>query len=873
MMFNWEHWNTTLILISSLLAAGTTGFALIKTRQHLRETERQQQVLAAVSRVNNNFLLYKDPKRRFGELLETLKELTGSPIGFIGEHMETEGKPFMRCYAITNLAWDQASSELYDTHIERGIDFNRLDNLFGHTLTTGEVIITNRRDQARRNRRVPEGHPDIHSFIGIPLKFQGEVLGMFGLANGQEEYSEAFVEWLTPLTNTITGMMYAFRIERAQREASHRMLDAQNEAERANQIKSDFLATMSHEIRTPLNAVVGMLDTLSNTPLSFQQQDYIHTAENAADTLLSLVNDILDFSKIEAGQLSLQAQPVNLCQQIHRVLSLAAVTPAARGTDLYMTLAPETPIEIVGDPVRLRQILHNLVSNAVKFTHQGEISVTVEPVPAQGDRPDGIQIVVEDTGIGIKPEDLPIIFKAFRQVDHSTTREYQGTGLGLAITHQLVTAMAGSIEVQSHPGQGSRFNVYLPLRSHGNETLASALALLPLTSCRALCVTDSDHLYRYLYTLLAPHVATLDCHFKPLIEDEAAGQYDLLLIDDQRFPIDNDSLRYWVQQQSGQGEVVVLSSRDLEELFIPVSAQVRVPLSPFELLQALTGLYRPELLPASTESLSLPDPSGASLSELTQGLNILIAEDHPVNQKMMEVLMQRAGADFQICDDGLEILRALKKAEQAFDLVLMDLHMPNMDGFDTTRAIRELPPPLNRIPIIAVTADALAGDREKCLAAGMDDYLAKPVRLADLQQAVGRTLAANFLSVAKPSAAAEPKPALEFDADTLIAELGAAENAVLLIHEFASTLHSELGRVQQALDDSDLDRARSAAHRVKGSARTLSCEQLAEQLQTIEHHCRAEQLAQARAAYTQLEDALPALELRLLNFCAQHLHS
>lgn len=871
MMLDWEHWNTTYLLLTSLLAAGATSFALLKTRQHLRETQRQQQVLAAVSKVNNNFLLHKNPKRRFGELLDTLKELTGSPMGFIGERMETDGKPFMRCYAITNLAWDKDSRALYDDNIEQGIDFFSLDNLFGNTLTSGEVVISNQQNTTPRAMRVPQGHPEIRSFIGIPLKFQGEVLGMFGLANASSGYADSLADWLEPLTDTITGLMYAFRIERAQREASHRMLRALNDAEDANQVKSDFLATMSHEIRTPLNAVVGMLDSLASTQaLSPEQQDYIRTAENAADTLLSLINDVLDFSKIEAGKLNLDAVPVNICQQVEAVMSLAAVTPKAQEIDLFFSPAPQTPLEVIGDPVRLRQILHNLINNAVKFTHQGHVSVSLQPGGSEEQPGSSINISVEDTGIGIAPEHQALIFNAFRQADHSTTREYQGTGLGLAITRHLVEAMGGTISVTSRVGEGSRFTVNLPLQQHGTSTLETRLTQLPLSQCRVLCVSNSHHLYEFLYTLLSPHVACIDCHYKPLSDDTEAGDYDLLLVDDRRYPLDNDSLRHWIQQQSGQGELIVFSNRNLAELFIPVSAQLPLPLATQDLLQALTALYRPELLPPATQGLSKPETPHDSLMSITQGLNILIAEDHPVNQKMMKVLMERAGAEYTLCEDGLDVLDALRTDED-YDLILMDLHMPNLDGFNTTQAIRAMPPPLSRIPIIAVTADALSGDREKCLAAGMDDYLAKPVRLTDLQQVISRTLAASFMpadALIEPQVQPEP---VDFDAEGLMTELGGAENAVLLIHEFADSLHTELSRIEQALTEGNSDSASAAAHRVKGSARTLRCGLLAKQLETVEHFSRAGQTDQARTAYASLQQDLPALELKLLHFCAQHL--
>lgn len=871
MIFDWEHWDTTLFLMGSLLAAGATGISLLKTRHHLQKTQRQQQILAAVSEVHNNFLLYKDPKRRFGELLETLKELTGSPMGLIGERMEADGKPFMRCYAITNLAWDKDSHNLYDNNIEQGLDFFSLDNLFGKTLKSGEVVISNQHDAKHGGKGVPQGHPVIHSFIGIPLKFQGEVLGMFGLANAQAGYSDSLAAWLEPLTDTITGLMYAFRIERAQREASRRMLLAFNEAEDANQVKSDFLATMSHEIRTPLNAVVGMLDSLGSTRgLSPAQKDYIRTAENSADTLLRLINDVLDFSKIEAGKLSLDNKPVNLCQQIDTVMTLAAATSEAKGIDLYFTPSPNTSFEVIGDPVRLRQILHNLINNAVKFTHQGHVNVSLEPTQLDNNsQGTGIRLSVEDTGIGIATEHQSLIFNAFSQADHSTTREYQGTGLGLAITRQLVQAMGGDISVTSRSGEGSRFTVNLPLQRHGSSTLSSAFTQLPLSGCRVLCVSNSHHLYQFLCTILSPHVACIDCHYKPLIDDADAGGYDLLLVDDRRCPINNESLRQWIQQQSGQGDLIVFGNRDLVELFIPVSAQIPLPLSTLDLLQALTTLYRPELLPPAEQGLTLPEVSGNDQSSITQGLNILIAEDHPVNRKMMEVLMERAGANYTLCADGLEVLEALQ-SEQDFDLILMDLHMPNLDGFATTQTIRALPSPLARIPIIAVTADALSGDREKCLDADMDDYLAKPVRLSDLQQVISRTLAATFLPAEEiPVRLAQPE-AVDFDAESLIAELGGAENAVLLINEFAESLHTELTRIEQALAESNSESASAAAHRVKGSARTLRCGLLAKQLETVELFSRAGQIDQARTAYATLQQDLPSLELKLLHFCAQN---
>jgi len=833
--------------------------------EHQTLEARNQLVLTAVSRVNNNFLLYKDPKRRFGELLETLKDLTGSPMGFIGERMEQDGTAFMRCYAITNLAWDQASHNLYVDNIEQGIDFHRLDNLFGHTLLTGEVVISNHHDPAHRSNNCPAGHPDLDSFLGIPLKFRGEVLGMYGLANRSEAYDQGLVEWLEPLTDAITGIMYAYRIERAQRESERRMLQARDEAEHANRLKSDFLATMSHEIRTPLNAVVGMLDSLEATELDSRQSSYVESATVASETLLRLINDVLDFSKIEAGMLTLVHEPLNLCEVTHSALTASSVNAAAKGIDLYLNYAPDTPLNIIGDPIRLRQVLNNLISNAIKFTEAGHVTVTLTQRHTDEPAPGTLLISVEDTGIGIDSRDLSIIFEAVRQVDHSITRHYQGTGLGLAITRNLVKAMGGRIDVKSAPGTGSRFIVELPLHAANSDTLRTRLDQLDtLAEEQVLCVTNSHQLFEYLYTLLSPHVAQIDCHFRPLEEETDMSRYSTLFLDDRRFNLAPEHLRHWIQQRGGNGEVIGLSQRDLAEAFIPITAQLQPPLSPVQLVDTLRHMTQPDTQASGTEPLTTA-PSQTQ-EPVTAGLSILIAEDHPINQKMMEILMQRAGAHFRLCNDGLEVMQALQSGEN-YDLILMDLHMPNMDGYEATRSIRDLPGPVHDIPIIAVTADALAGDREKCLAAGMNDYLAKPVRLAELQHVIARTLAGHDHSVTDTPAALIPTT---FDSDNLVEQVGDAETAALLVRDFATTLLPEIHILQRALDADDLEAARAVAHRIKGSARTVGCEQLAASLQLVETACRRDDKADAAQILNEFMQQLPALQAELLDFSDSH---
>jgi CheY-like chemotaxis protein/HPt (histidine-containing phosphotransfer) domain-containing protein len=610
-----------------------------------------------------------------------------------------------------------------------------------------------------------------------------------------------------------------------------------------------------------------MLDSLEATELDSRQAGYVDAAATASDTLLRLINDVLDFSKIEAGMLTLVNEPVNLCDAIHSVLISASVEAAAKGIDLYLNYDPDVPLLIKTDPVRLNQILHNLVGNAVKFTEAGHVVVSVSQRSSEASGEQPLLISVEDTGIGIDSRDLDIIFEAFRQVDHAITRHYQGTGLGLAITRNLVKAMRGRIDVKSAPGTGSRFMVELPLLPEHPDTLQTRLEQLEeLADHQLLCVTNSHHLFEYLYRLLGAHFDRVDCHFCALADDPQAGDYSMLLLDDRRFRLAPEHLRQWVQQRGGEGELIGLSQRDLAKAFIPVSVQLRPPLSPLELVETLSRLVQPQAVKPAVEE----PPGGAETdtdnAALTQGLSILIAEDHPINQKVMEILMQRAGAHWQICSDGLEVIQALQSG-QPFDLILMDLHMPNMDGYEATRCIRDMPGPERHIPIIAVTADALTGDREKCLAAGMDDYIAKPVRLAELQQVIARTLTAGNRHDSEVPEQSAPQP---FDSATLVEQVGDTESAALLVRKFANTLRPELQILQQALDADDLEAARAASHRIKGSARTIGCNLLAATLQQLETACRSEDKGSAIQAQEAVMQQLPDLLQTLHRFSQAH---